>query len=107
MQQQADAILRECRIVETLGKYGDVHLHGSYKLGFMTWPEIDIWILSDDFQSSMAWDIIKDLATAVPPTHVHVINGELDTSSASVAAETVRKTRFPKIPLGMAACSRG
>lgn len=74
MQNQADEILREQHAIEILGKYGDVHLHGSYKLDLMTWPEIDIWILSDDFQSSMAWDIIKDLANAVPPTHVHVIN---------------------------------
>lgn len=73
-KQLANEMLRECRVVETLDKYGEVRLHGAYEMDLMTWPEVDVWVLNDEFQASMTWDMIGDLARTASPTHVHVIN---------------------------------
>jgi len=89
-QQQADHMLRECRIVETLERYGDVFLHGSYQMGLMTWPEIDVWLLNDEFRSQQAWDIVGELAKTVSPTHIHVIN-QLDHDLGRTPPDAIAK----------------
>ncbi len=46
LQKQADDVLNDLGLVSELSKYGEVKIVGSVALGLMTWPDIDINLIS-------------------------------------------------------------
>lgn len=67
-------MLAECRIRETLAKYGEVWLFGSYDYDLMVWPEIDIRVANPHFTPAIMWNVAKDLSSVVKPTIVFIAN---------------------------------
>lgn len=61
---QADTILRESRIVETLSTYGEVKIGGSYALDVMLRPDIDIFVVSPEHN----WRKLLDLHSKIMET---------------------------------------
>jgi hypothetical protein len=74
MKEQADAMLGEYGILEALGEFGEVYIHGSYEMDLMVWPEIDIYVLIPGFQSRQVYSIMQKLHDRVPPQEVMIIN---------------------------------
>jgi hypothetical protein len=64
LQQEADAILKEYRIIERLEALGDVQFVGSYRYGLMVLRDIDIEVHHSDYSPSQIYDYCKDLFMA-------------------------------------------
>lgn len=60
IQLQASEILSTTKIIDTLKEYGDVSIVGSYDLGLMYKPDIDINVICDN-PKEKSFDILKRL----------------------------------------------
>lgn len=80
IKHQADMMLAETGITNTLAEFGNVYLHGSYDLDLMVWHELDFGIDVPDQTYSTAHEIVAALSKSVYPTVSMVIN-QLDRQS--------------------------
>jgi len=46
LQEQTNEVLQKLDLIKILSKYGEVKMVGSFSLGLMTWPDIDIDLIS-------------------------------------------------------------
>lgn len=72
--EKADDLIYNHGLLKLLSKYGDVYIVGSYRMGIMTWNDIDFYIdkssLNTQNYYSLASDILK-----MYPSH---FNGEIN-----------------------------
>lgn len=61
IKSQADRILKESGIIETLSEYGEVKIAGSYSLDVMLRPDIDVYVVVEKHD----WDKVVDLQSQI------------------------------------------
>jgi hypothetical protein len=61
IQKDAEKIVNNLHLVETLGKFGEAHIVGSVAFGTTTKPDIDIQVYASGHYENVAKDIIATL----------------------------------------------
>ena len=60
LQKEAHEVLGKLQLLEILSKYGKPEIVGSVALGLMTWPDIDIEVVTD-LKEEYMWEVAKHL----------------------------------------------
>jgi len=61
LRHQADLLLRKSKLIDLLGRYGEVDVTGSYRLNLMTKGDIDIHVVNPAASKSAARDLLDRL----------------------------------------------
>jgi hypothetical protein len=70
LRDEADRLLNG-GLVDILARYGDVHVIGSYALGLMVWRDLDIHIVTGQFDVSAFFRMGADITTLLGPHRMH------------------------------------
>lgn len=65
--KESDNILYNLGLKVTLDKYGETFVTGSYYLDLMTWRDLDIYVINDDFNKSDLFDLGKEIVEKLNP----------------------------------------
>lgn len=74
MKEQANRMLLDCGIIETLSMYGEMYIHGSYEMDLMVWPELDIYLSIHNFQTIQIFKILDALHRCSPIKQILMFN---------------------------------
>ncbi len=61
LQKEAHNLLEETGLLEFLSRFGRVEIGGSVDSGLMTWPDIDMGVISENIDDENYWKIVKHL----------------------------------------------
>jgi len=67
IRENAERILKEYGLLEKFGRYGIVHIVGSYKMNLMTWNDLDINIENEKYTPNMVFSLSNDLNEILKP----------------------------------------
>jgi hypothetical protein len=70
IRAEADSLLKS-GLIDLLGRYGEVHLTGSYALGLMTWRDLDIHIVRDAVDCMSFFGLGGRIADLLQPHRMH------------------------------------
>jgi hypothetical protein len=95
LRERATNILFGRRVASLLSDFGDLTIHGSYDLDFMTWPEIDACIQVNELNISNACKLLDALSHHIPPTSVLVTSTEQQQAACLLPNAILIDYRFP------------
>lgn len=64
---EADEILYQFGLYDTLKKFGNPYVSGSYLLKLMTWRDLDIYLESDSIDTDTFFDLGKEISNKINP----------------------------------------
>ncbi len=77
--EKADDLMYNHGLLKLLQKYGDVHIVGSYRMGIMTWNDIDFYMdksgLNTQNYYSLTSDIVKEMMPSCFNGEINIKNG--------------------------------
>ncbi|MYL54925.1 hypothetical protein GLW08_16445 [Pontibacillus yanchengensis] len=71
---EADGILYELGLYDSLKKYGDPKVSGSYFLNLMTWRDLDIYLKSEAMDNETFFDLGKEITMKLNPSKMSFRN---------------------------------
>lgn len=71
---EADRILNEFCLLKIMGKYGATFVTGSYKLGLMTWRDLDIYLEMNEPDEIKFFQMGGQIANALKPWRISYRN---------------------------------
>ena len=66
LRAEADQLLNN-RLLKILGRFGQVHITGSYALKLMTWRDLDIYVENENISVEDFFELGKQLASNLTP----------------------------------------
>ena len=76
--EKADDLMYNCGLLKLLQKYGDVYIVGSYKMGIMTWNDIDFYMDKSSLNEQNYYSLTSDIVKEMMPSR---FNGEINIKS--------------------------
>ena len=71
--EKADALMYNHGLLNLLQKYGDVYIVGSYRMGIMTWNDIDLYMDKSSLNAHNYYSLTADIVKEMMPS---LFNGE-------------------------------
>lgn len=73
--EKADDLMYNHGLLKLLPKYGDVYIVGSYRMGIMTWNDIDFYMDKSSLNSQNYYSLTSDIVKEMMPSR---FNGEIN-----------------------------
>ena len=73
--EKADDLMYNHGLLKLLKKYGDVHIVGSYRMGIMTWNDIDFYMDKSGLNTQNYYNLTSDIVKEMMPS---CFNGEIN-----------------------------
>lgn len=67
ISQEANEIIYRYRLHDILNKYGTPVYQGSYGLNLMTWRDLDIYLINDDYNETKHFELGKEIMLCLTP----------------------------------------
>ena len=73
--EKADDLMYNHALLKLLQKYGDAYIVGSYRMGIMTWNDIDFYIDKSGLNARNYYSLTSDIIKEMMPS---CFNGEIN-----------------------------
>ena len=67
LKREADELLRGYRLLEMLEDYGEVHVIGSYRMGLMTWRDVDVYVENQGVRMTDIYGLMARIFDVLEP----------------------------------------
>ncbi len=75
IREKADELLYKYDLLKLISKYGDAYIVGSYRMGIMTWNDLDFYMDKSGLNAENYYQLASDILKEMLPIH---FNGELN-----------------------------
>lgn len=75
INEKADNLMYHYGLLKILQKYGDVYIVGSYRMGIMTWNDIDFYMDKSGLNTQNYYSLTSDIIKEMVPSR---FNGEIN-----------------------------
>ena len=77
---EANEILHNYKLFQTLNKYGNPVIIGSYALNLMTWRDLDLHLETNEMSEKKFFELGEEIASILKPHRMHFRNGFISKS---------------------------